>query len=646
MLKKAGLFLIFIFLAVPNFSFAAQPLSDGFDYSVGKPNAKGYYNAQDFGAYNPQFRKYHLGEDWNRGSKDNDAGDPVFAISNGVIRYSKDSGLVWGRVIVIEHQLSDGSKFYSQYGHLNNADAVGENIFVQRGQQIATIRHGVQTNFGYMSAHLHFELRTDSNPLKIDDGPGYSSTSKPAGWIDPSDFIDARRPMVPVTLNPPTNITETTLNLSWSKNADKNFKEYRIFRSTQSNSYQNPPITIITDQNQTIFSDTNLQAETSYFYKVTVASTSGLEAWSNEVTTTTEAGKQEPINISGDPLHHDQTPVVGNRFVTWFSQSNAAEPRFNEVRLYDLQTKELKTISQVNQPNVEPAIWDSQDTLRVVWFDFVPGKFNGLKLFQKNLKTGFEETKALPISGAVTPAIYGDNLTYAADKVKKDYSLGQDGFVEIYVYNLLTGTEIQIRHPQGSLRPNEQQRMADLRPKIWEDTVTWSEIYTTIPQGYQYTWGADVFSYNITTKQTQNVASFQRIGVSDVMLSGFNLMWAAYPEYNDGSKGPKSLFVVDYKNKTAKLTLGPDQISLLKDSRLLMYIWHSIAISDDYVVYFDQSDNLNLLNINTGEGKKLTNFPAKITPQRAFLNIYGQNIVWHEFDQSGKLEIYLLKIKL
>lgn len=34
-------------------------LSDGFDFPVGKPNAKGYIDKQPFG------KNFHLGEDWN-----------------------------------------------------------------------------------------------------------------------------------------------------------------------------------------------------------------------------------------------------------------------------------------------------------------------------------------------------------------------------------------------------------------------------------------------------------------------------------------------------------------------------------------------------------------------------------------------------
>ena len=35
------------------------PVSDGFDFPVGPPDAKGYYDAQSFG------KNRHLGSDWN-----------------------------------------------------------------------------------------------------------------------------------------------------------------------------------------------------------------------------------------------------------------------------------------------------------------------------------------------------------------------------------------------------------------------------------------------------------------------------------------------------------------------------------------------------------------------------------------------------
>jgi len=46
-----------------------------FDFPVGKPDAKGYYNAQIFGKNN------HLGDDWNGANGGNsDLGEPIYAV--------------------------------------------------------------------------------------------------------------------------------------------------------------------------------------------------------------------------------------------------------------------------------------------------------------------------------------------------------------------------------------------------------------------------------------------------------------------------------------------------------------------------------------------------------------------------------------
>jgi len=49
--------------------------SDGFDFPIGKPNARGYYNAQKFQENN------HLGDDWNGvGGGNSDLGDAIYTI--------------------------------------------------------------------------------------------------------------------------------------------------------------------------------------------------------------------------------------------------------------------------------------------------------------------------------------------------------------------------------------------------------------------------------------------------------------------------------------------------------------------------------------------------------------------------------------
>lgn len=163
--------------------FAQQPqfISDGFDFPVGKPDAKGYYNAQKFG------KNTHLGDDWNgRGGGNTDLGDPVYAIANGYVSETADFGGGWGKVIRIVHKTRGTSWSYveSLYAHFDKMN-VKKGDWVRRGAQIGTIGN----NGGMYYAHLHLELRhTPDLPL----GEGYSSDT--SGYLDPTDFIRKHRP--------------------------------------------------------------------------------------------------------------------------------------------------------------------------------------------------------------------------------------------------------------------------------------------------------------------------------------------------------------------------------------------------------------------------------------------------------------------
>ena len=152
--------------------------SDGFDFPVGKPGAKGYYNAQGFGG-----KSFHLGDDWNATTGGNsDIGHPIYSIANGYVAESADKKKGWGPVIRIVHYHK--GKFYeSLYAHCQDM-YVKPGDWVKRGQKIATIGN----NNGMYLAHLHLEIR-DKPDLPL--GGGYSRET--AGYLDPTVFIKENR---------------------------------------------------------------------------------------------------------------------------------------------------------------------------------------------------------------------------------------------------------------------------------------------------------------------------------------------------------------------------------------------------------------------------------------------------------------------
>ncbi|MDB0037751.1 M23 family metallopeptidase [bacterium] len=161
-----------IFVIPPEF------VANRFDYPVGKPDAKGYFNAQKFGKNN------HLGDDWNGlGGGNTDLGDPIYAIASGYVTYVKDHNSSWGNVIRIVHYLPDSSQVESLYAHCNEM-FVTENQWVSVGDKIGTIGNA----HGRYKAHLHLELR---EIVGLPVGGGYSKMTE--GYLAPTEFIDSHR---------------------------------------------------------------------------------------------------------------------------------------------------------------------------------------------------------------------------------------------------------------------------------------------------------------------------------------------------------------------------------------------------------------------------------------------------------------------
>ena len=171
--------------------------TDGFDFPVGKPDGTGYWIAA--GLAEEEYLKivgfWHTGEDWNRGSRDADLGDPVYSIAHGKVNVARHYG-GWGNIVLIEHLLVDGDTVWSQYAHLRDM-TVSEGKEVSRGDQIGTIGKGDKDKW---PAHLHYEIRLKDLPAykwgwKTDEHRKEVLRS----YAHPSEFIRAHRPGAPTT---------------------------------------------------------------------------------------------------------------------------------------------------------------------------------------------------------------------------------------------------------------------------------------------------------------------------------------------------------------------------------------------------------------------------------------------------------------
>lgn len=146
----------------------------------------------------------HTGEDWNRGGGDDDLGDPVCSIGDGVV-VASGSYLRWSNVVVVRHDLPGGVR-WSQYAHLQERIAnVGDRVV--RGQMIGTIGRQFTErpcrSDGVYCSHLHFEIRRADVPPNNWPNDAVVILQQ---YLDPTDHARDIRPEVGfIEANPVTS---------------------------------------------------------------------------------------------------------------------------------------------------------------------------------------------------------------------------------------------------------------------------------------------------------------------------------------------------------------------------------------------------------------------------------------------------------
>ncbi len=206
---------------------SAGSASNGFGYPVGDKStspAGGWVVWQVLSHYWDAYGGRHLAQDISTGGGLGAIDAPVYSVADGVVAYAKPNSSSYKNVLLIEHEVGDGTKVCSFYGHINPPNVVAGQS-VKRGDQVATVKNWAECVSGGApsNTHLHYVLVSEAlcNQVKnsgsgsglcgydaggpsalgrsdvtaepyyytsIDDACGSSSVQN--GFISPTKFID------------------------------------------------------------------------------------------------------------------------------------------------------------------------------------------------------------------------------------------------------------------------------------------------------------------------------------------------------------------------------------------------------------------------------------------------------------------------
>jgi predicted phage tail protein len=157
---------------------------------------------------------------------------------------------------------------------------------------------GTRINISGEQSQTSYEVRGLSGSMTyyftvrvVDSGGLYADSNQVSGTTLPPNV-----PPVPVNLNLPTNITESSLVLSWSQNGDSDFARYDIYQSTAATDIGSM-IGAVPTRSQTTYGVTGLNPQTTYFFTIRVVDTGSLFADSNQVSATTTAENTPPTPV-------------------------------------------------------------------------------------------------------------------------------------------------------------------------------------------------------------------------------------------------------------------------------------------------------------------------------------------------------------
>lgn len=217
---------------------------------------------------------------------------------------------------------SDGSNLFSVSG-----------IILQKGVPVSGVKVSIDNKLNYTS-------ETDTEGAFLIEGVPegdhnilMKSTSSDGSYSESSNEISLYQDLVlnslvlpaPVQLETPTEVSGTSMNLTWTPSDALDFREYKIYRHLTSGIDETTGtlVHVTISRNDTSFTDTNLDPLTEYYYRVFVMNDVGRVGGSNVA-----SAKTQNLNLiyNGDfEINEEPTAWwVGYQFGTVINQEETS----------------------------------------------------------------------------------------------------------------------------------------------------------------------------------------------------------------------------------------------------------------------------------------------------------------------------------
>jgi hypothetical protein len=376
--------------------------------------------------------------------------------------------------------------------------------------------------------------------------------------------IPADDPPTAAVLSNPTEITKTSMKLSWSRNYDDDFASYKLYRASNEAVTQNSTlVTTITSSSTNSYTNEGLSPATTYYYRVYTMDESQQTTPSNVVyaTTSAELKTWRSFHDLGDMVLRDVAILNTNYAIAVgddgaiFYYDGSSWTQETSPTTYDIY--QVKILSQTN-------VWARSESV-VIHYDGI----NWAKLSGTPSEFGGYDSKILSME------ILGEKIWIGSSYGKiyhyngsswSDISLNVSSIMDIQA---LADNDVwavdaygKILHYDGiswaiwNDGPGAESAYGSEKFKVYSSSDIWvfgekSEGNNTY--GYGYHWNGSVWSANLSLNSTDHGYYYDEYSIYGAYFSSTSDIWTAIT-YSSYSSSYNKLYHYDGTSFTEQPT--------------------------------------------------------------------------------------------